>query len=97
MATRTPLLPFCSMIQPFSIEPVGIRECKENYFTNLARIVRTIIEYWVLLWKEKLKPGKMVDGRQFSSDLLRRFLATSRVPGEDFDEIHCHFRTGTCY
>lgn len=82
------------MVQPFTIAPVGGNETRENYLTNLSRVMKYNLELWDLTRREKLKPSKMPDGRSFSSDLWKRFFNTSRTPGEDFDEIQCHFKTG---
>lgn len=94
MATRAPLLPYCSMIQPFCIEGLGIKESRDNYFKSMSRIIRYNIELWDLVRQEKLRQAKMPDGTMFSSNLWRRFFNTARVPGEVGDKIVSYFKTG---
>ncbi|XP_055906500.1 peroxisomal carnitine O-octanoyltransferase [Eupeodes corollae] len=91
---RFPLHPYVSMSMTLKLDCIGIDETPTNCLKTLARITYYTIEYWELLRTERMKPASSGGGKvKYSSALFRRFLATSRIPGETVDKIERHFRS----
>lgn len=84
------------MCQPLIMAGVNVEESKENSLKSMASTLRSNIELWNILRLEKYKPAQ-VNGKYLSSDLWKRFYSTCRIPGETFDQVVCHFKTGKLY
>lgn len=52
-----------------------------------------LIQYWMALRKETLKPTQS-GGKSFSMSQFRRLYNTVRIPGEELDQMVCYFKTG---
>lgn len=81
------------MAQPFCVASAGVEESRENAPYSFGQSLHHIFEYWKLMRTETLKTAKLSNGKMLSQALNRKFYSTVRVPGEDVDEIVCHFRT----
>lgn len=82
------------MAQPFILEAAGIEESHENRLKVASRISHYSGLFWNLIRTEKLRPPTNPDKSvTFSSDLYKRLYNTTRVPGENKDEIHNYFKT----
>lgn len=88
-----PLLPFTSMAQPLCVSSVGVEESREYAPRGFAATMHHILHYWHLMRTETLKTNKLSNGKILSQALNRKFYNTVRVPGEQMDQIVCHFRT----
>lgn len=81
------------MAQPLCVGAAGVEETRENAPFGFARGLHHILEYWKLMRTETLKTGKMSNGQRLSQTLNRKFYNTARLPGEEMDQIVCHFKT----
>lgn len=92
---RFPLNPYIVMAMPVKLHVLGIPETQEYALKNLSRLTYHTIEFWDLLHKATIKPLSSNGGKiKYSSALYKRFFSTTRVPGEEFDHIEKHFKTG---
>lgn len=91
---RMPLHPYTAMSTAFKLDIVGIEESQENCLKTMARMIYYSIEYWDLLRTERMKPASSNGGKiKYSSALFRRFLCTSRIPGESMDKVVSYFKS----
>jgi hypothetical protein len=91
-----PLIPYCSMVQPFISTVAGVEESSANSLKLAARLLHYNVIFWDLLRKERMKPTIINNGKvHLSSALCRRFYNTARLPGVEKDEIVSKFKTGT--
>ncbi|XP_055851398.1 peroxisomal carnitine O-octanoyltransferase isoform X2 [Episyrphus balteatus] len=93
-ALRLPLYPYMAMSTVFKLDCIGIEESQEYCLKAMARIIHHTIEFWELLRYERMKPMSSNGGKvKYSSALYKRFLSTSRIPGDPLDKVVRHFRS----
>jgi carnitine O-octanoyltransferase len=91
---RMPLIPYCSMVQPFISTVAGVEESAANSLKLAARLLHYNMIFWDLLRRERIKPTVINNGKvRLSSALYHRFYNTARIPGVEKDEIVCKFKT----
>lgn len=91
---KFPLIPYMNMASPFILEAAGCPESHEYRLKSASRISHYSSVFWDLIRRERLRPPTNPDQSViFSSNLYKRLYNTTRVPGENKDEIHEYFKT----
>lgn len=92
LTQRAPLIPISNMGGIFpQADPLWAPNTMQQ-LPRAAMVTHYIIQYWKLLYKERLKPDKP-RGNPWSMSQYRYVFNTSRIPGEVCDTIVSNFKT----